>query len=134
MSVKTRLEALEKRLAKPEPEETVIRIREIVVHNTEEIEQLRAAGLLDSRQDSGRSVPRGSVRLVIEEAVDAKDVLANARAVSMQDEGQEGSDAAESWKTPSGARANCPPHSRRTPGSCFVAGGSNAKRRDDIGV
>ena len=96
MSVRTRVEKLEKLLAKNAPAETVVRVRVVVVSTREEVEQLRAAGLLDSRQDSGRPIPRGPVRLVIEEEVSAKDVLANARAVSTQDEGQGGSNASES--------------------------------------
>jgi 4-hydroxy-3-methylbut-2-enyl diphosphate reductase IspH len=98
MSVKTRIEALEKRLAKPEREETVIHVREIIVHNREEVEQLRAAGLMDSPRDNNQPIPRGPVRIVIEEAVDAKDLL--ARAVQEQDSGpmesQEGRNATES--------------------------------------
>ena len=76
MSVKTRLEALEKRLAKPEPEETVVRIREIVVHSREEIEQLRAAGLIDTSRDNSPPITHGRVRVVVDEVVDAKDLLA----------------------------------------------------------
>ncbi len=50
MSVKTRIESLEKRLAKPEPEETVVKVRIITVESREEVEQLRAAGLMDPRR------------------------------------------------------------------------------------
>jgi hypothetical protein len=94
MSVKTRLEALEKRLAKPEPEETIVRVREIIVHSRQEVEQLRAAGFIDSSRDNSRPIPGGRVRVVIDEVVDAKDLL--ARALSTQDEGPGGSEASES--------------------------------------
>ena len=95
MSIKTRIEALEKRLAKPEREETVIHVRVVVVHNREEVEQLRAAGLMESREAPSRPIPCGPIRHVFE-AVEAKDLLANARTVSTQDEGQSGSEASES--------------------------------------
>jgi hypothetical protein len=86
MSIKSRIEALEKRLARPEPEETVVRIREIIVHSREEVEQLRAAGLMDAARENNRPIPRGLVRVVIAEVVDAKDLL--ARSVPTRDEGQ----------------------------------------------
>jgi hypothetical protein len=74
MSVKTRIEALEKQLAKPEREETVIHVGVIVVQNCEEVAQLRELRLMDSRQDSNRPIPCGPVRLVVE-TVEAKDLL-----------------------------------------------------------
>jgi 4-hydroxy-3-methylbut-2-enyl diphosphate reductase IspH len=94
MTLKSRIEALEKRLARPEPEETVVRIREIIVHNREEVEQLRAAGLMDAPRENHRHIPRGLVRVVIAEVVDARDLL--ARSVPRQDEGQAGSEASDS--------------------------------------
>jgi hypothetical protein len=94
MSVKTRLEALEKRLAKPEPDETVVRIREIIVHSREEVVRLRAAGLTDSSRDNNRPIARGRVRVAIDEVVDAKDLV--ARTASTQNEGQEGFAGSES--------------------------------------
>jgi hypothetical protein len=96
MSVRSRIERLEQATATAAPPATVVRVRVIVVHSREEVQQLRAAGLLDSCRDNGRPIPRGPVRVVIEEAVDAKDLLVKARAVSTQDEGQADSDARES--------------------------------------
>ena len=65
MSVKTRIAALEKLLAKGDPLETVIVVNQVVVRTREEVEQLRAAGVMDPRRDNGRPLPRGPVRLVI---------------------------------------------------------------------
>jgi hypothetical protein len=99
MSVKTRIEALEKRLAKPEPEETVVRIQPIIVRTREEVvalKELERAKHLDSPAPPSRPIPRGRVRIVELPAVEAKDLLVKARAVSTQDEGQADSDARES--------------------------------------
>jgi hypothetical protein len=74
MSLKTRIEALEKRLAKPEPEETVIIVRQVVVRTRDEVDLLRAAGLLDPPLETGRAAPRGPVRLVVRDA-DLDEVL-----------------------------------------------------------
>ena len=95
MSVKTRIEALEKRLAKNEPTETVVQITVIVVRTRAEVEQLRAAGLMEPPSPSGQLIPRRPVRVVIKQTVDAKDWLA-ARDAATQDEEQVGSDASES--------------------------------------
>jgi len=86
MSFRTRIEELEKVLAKNDPPETVIRVTVIVVRTREEVAQLRAAGVTDSRSDDGRPVPCGPVRLVVEEAVEAKDWLA-ARGIPTHDDG-----------------------------------------------
>lgn len=86
MSVKTRIESLEKRLVKPEAEESVVRVREITARNREEVERLRALGCLDTPPDKHWPVPRGLVRLVIEEA-DVDDVLRTAAATLTQGEG-----------------------------------------------
>jgi hypothetical protein len=97
MSVKTRLEVLEKRLAQPEPEETVVRIQPVIVRSREEVialNELERTKQLDTPPPPRR--PHGRVRLVELPAVEAKDVLAKARAVSTQDDGQEGSAESES--------------------------------------
>jgi hypothetical protein len=76
MSLRTRITALERALARNDPPETVVRVRIIAVHNREEAEALRTAGLLDPARDNGRSVPLGPVRVEVGEVVDAADVLA----------------------------------------------------------
>ena len=99
MSVKTRLEALEKRLAKPEQEETVVCIQPIIVCTREEVaalNELERAKHLDSPPPCSRPRPHGRVRIVELPAVEAKDLLAKARAVPTQDEGQDGSEGSES--------------------------------------
>ena len=79
MSVKTRLEALEKRLAKPEQEEeTIITIRLIEIRTREELLRLQAQGMLDTRPP--RIPPGRRARLVLENA-DAKDVPGKAEPV-----------------------------------------------------
>jgi 4-hydroxy-3-methylbut-2-enyl diphosphate reductase IspH len=80
MSIKTRIEALEQTISKGEPPETVIVVRVVVVHNREEVEQLRAAGLLERSPPCGRPTPRGPVRLVFRE-VGIRDLLGTAPAV-----------------------------------------------------
>jgi hypothetical protein len=95
MSVKTRLEALEKMLAKPEPEETVVRIQPVIVHSREEVIALNELER-DSPPPPSRPRPHGRVRIVELPAIEAKDVLAKARAASTEDEGQEGSAESES--------------------------------------
>ena len=90
MSIKTRLEALERRLPNPEPEETVIRVQVIIVHTREEVLALEEL----ERESPPRPIrprPRGSVRLEILPEIDAKDVIAKARAASTKNEGQDGS-------------------------------------------
>ena len=54
--------------------ETVIVVNEVVVENRQQLEQLRAAGLLDSHRDNGRPIPRGPVRVVVRE-VSIKELL-----------------------------------------------------------
>jgi hypothetical protein len=83
VSFKTRLEALEKRLAKSEPTETVVRVRVIVVRNRAEVEQLRAAGLIDSRE-AHRPVARGPVRAIIEKVVEARELLRDHSSIARQ--------------------------------------------------
>jgi hypothetical protein len=90
MSIKTRLEALEKRLAKPGPEETVVRIQPIIVRSRDEVVALDELERIKPAPPS-RPRPRGQVRIEILPDIEAKDVLAKARAASTQDEGQEGS-------------------------------------------
>jgi hypothetical protein len=65
---------LEKRLAKSEPEETVILVRQVTVTTRDEVERLRAAGLLDPPRETARAIPRGPVRLVVRDA-DLDEVL-----------------------------------------------------------
>jgi hypothetical protein len=81
MSIKTRIQALERKvLDKGEPPEEVVEITEIIVHSREEVQQLRAAGCLDPPPPCSRPTPRGRVRVVVSQTVDAKDWLAaNAR-------------------------------------------------------
>jgi uncharacterized coiled-coil protein SlyX len=94
MSIKTRLQSLEKRLAKKEPEETVVRITEVIVHSREEVDQLREAGLLDSSRENSRPPTRGRVRVVVDGVVDAKDLL--APTPSTNDEGLKRPEGSES--------------------------------------
>jgi len=63
MSVKTRIEALEKRLAEPEPEETIVRVRVVEISSRE---GLRAAGT-ERAPPRNRPVPRGRVRIILED-------------------------------------------------------------------
>jgi hypothetical protein len=88
MSIKTRIQALERKvLAKGEPpEEEVVKIMQIIVHNREEVQQLRAAGYLDPPPPCSRPTPRGRVQVVVAQTVDAKDWLA-AQGTPMQDKG-----------------------------------------------
>jgi hypothetical protein len=84
MSIKTRIEALEKALVKDDSLGTVVEIAEFVVRTREQVAQLRAAGVLDSRPDNGPRAPRGPVRVVVKKAVNAEDWLA-ARDAPAQD-------------------------------------------------
>jgi len=81
MSLKTRIEALEKRLAKPEQAQTVVPVKIIGVHSREEVEQLRALGLIELHPEPNRKPPRGPIRHVFEE-VTAAEILKSASGTS----------------------------------------------------
>lgn len=95
MSIKTRLESLEKRLAKAEPEETVVRVQPVIIRTREE-----AAAFQELERESppppSRRRPHGPVRIEVLPEVEASDVLAKARAASTQNDGQEGPAESES--------------------------------------
>jgi len=70
MSVKTRLQALERRLAQPEQRERAVRVEIIEVSTREQVERLRAAGTLDSPPSP---ILPGRVRLELLAPVTADD-------------------------------------------------------------
>jgi hypothetical protein len=84
MTVRTRIERLERTLAKGETPETVVRVREVVVHSRAEVEQLRLAGLMEPSPPQSQSATRGLVRLVFTET-DVNDLLGLVLATPTRD-------------------------------------------------
>jgi hypothetical protein len=77
MSLKTRLQKLEARLAAPTARENVLVLIEVIINDRAEVEQLRAAGLLDDKQH--RPAPGPINRVEMGERITAAEALARER-------------------------------------------------------
>ena len=84
MSLRTRVEALERALQQGDTSaETVVSVRMIVVSTRQEVEALRDAGVF---QDSpGQPVPPGPVRVTFSGAVEARDLLEIVKSANCEE-------------------------------------------------